>query len=205
MSMTASGVVELLNSKKIVDSLLKYFNPEIFKRYIPILKTISEQGKKTLTQGQVDDLFKIMKTSHESETQLIYEIIVSISEFISVDALDNIYVDIEKNIDINCESSIKFVRDFTIKAIQNFNTNKNKGFLNALIGRKKSSSKFGYYGLDLLFREIQDGTGRVQSKNIAFVITNMGLIFMNEYFHHERITYMQQCIANIDKSTENLI
>ena len=42
----------------------------------------------------MDDLFKIMKTSHESETQLIYEIIVSISEFISVDALDNIYTDI---------------------------------------------------------------------------------------------------------------
>jgi len=42
------------------------------------------------------------------------------------------------------------VRDFTIKAIQNFNTNKNKGFLSSLIGIKKNSSKFGYYGLDLL-------------------------------------------------------
>ena len=77
-------VVELLNSRKIVDSLLKSFNPEIFKRYIPILKVISEHTKKTLTQGQVDDLFKIMRTSHDSEINIIYEIIVSISEFINV-------------------------------------------------------------------------------------------------------------------------
>lgn len=48
---------------------------------------------------------------------LIYEIIVSISEFISIDTLDNIYIDIEKNIDINSETGVKFVRDFTIKAI----------------------------------------------------------------------------------------
>ena len=158
-----------------------------------------------MTQGQVDDLFKIMKTSHESETQLIYEIIVSISEFINIDALDSIYTDIEKNIDINCEASIKFVRDFTIKAIQNFNTNKNKGFFNSLIGRKKSSSKYGYYGLDLLFKEMQDGSGKVQPKNVPFVISNIGNIFLNDFFHHERISYMQQCIGNIEKSTTNII
>lgn len=179
LNLPIATVVELLNSKKIVDSLLKSFNPEIFKRYIPILKVISEHTKKTLTQGQVDDLFKIMRTSHDSEINIIYEIIVSISEFISVETLDNIYADIEKTTDINCENSIKFVRDFTIKAIQNFNINKNRGFFNALIGRKKNSSKFGYYGLDLFFKEMQDASGKILPRNIAFVITNMGIIFMN--------------------------
>lgn len=91
------------------------------------------------------------------------------------------------------------MRDFTIKAIQNFNTNKNKGFFSALIGRKKNSSKFGYYGLDLLFKQIQDGVGKIDPKNIAFVISNIGVIFSNESFHQERMIYMQTCIANIDK------
>lgn len=95
---------------------------------------------------------------------------------------------------------MKFVREFTIKAIYNYNTNKNKGFLNALIGRKKNSSKFGYYGLDLLCREIMDGKGKVLPKHIAFAIANIGLIFEQDFFQHERMNYMQNCIANIEKS-----
>lgn len=70
-------------------------------------------------------------------------------------------MEIEKNIDINNENGIKFVKDFTIKAIKNYNCSKSKGFLSVLIGRKKNSGKFGYYGLDMFAREIMDANGKI--------------------------------------------
>lgn len=47
---------------------------------------------------------------------------------------------------------------------------------------------------------MQDGRGKITSKNIACVVTNIGTIFENEVFHHERLRYMQDCVTNIDKS-----
>lgn len=100
-----------------------------------------------------------------------------------VDILDNIYSDIEKNIDINSENSLKFIRDFTIKAIQNFNNSKNKGFLN-IFGKKKCSNKYGYYGLNLFWKEIEDQEGKILPNNVPLVINNISFIFENESFHH---------------------
>ena len=81
-----------------------------------------------------------------------------------------------------------------------FNNNKNKGFLSSLMGRKKNSSKYGYYGLNLFYKEILDKGGRIVPKNIALVITNIGLIFSNEAFQHERYAYLQLLMTNINKS-----
>lgn len=144
-----------------------------------------------------------MESRHESETPLIHDIIVSISEFIGVEVLDQIFMDIEKKIDFNSEAGIKFIRDFTVSAIENFNTHKNKGFLNALMGRKKSSSKYGYYGLNLFWKEIQDRTGIILPKNITLVISNIGAIFSHDVFHHERFPYLQLCLQNINKSSHS--
>ena len=85
-------------------------------------------------------------------------------------------MDIEKNIDINSENGIKFIKEFTIKAINNFNSNKSKGFFSGLLGRKKCSGKFGYYGLNLFVKEIMDIGGNIRPTNIAFVINNIGSI-----------------------------
>ena len=204
-SLTVNLISESLAKANVLDSLLKQFNPEIFKRFIPILNIMSEHVKRPLTQGHVDELFRLMETRHESETALIHEIIVSISEFIGIEALDQIYIDIEKKIDINSEAGVKFIRDFTINAIENFNANKNKGFFNSLMGRKKSSNKYGYYGLNLFWKEIQDKGGRIEPKNIILVISNIGNIFTHEIFQHERLSYLHSCLTNIQKSTNLVI
>ena len=67
------------------------------------------------------------------------------------------------------------------------------------MGRKKSSSKYGYYGLNLFWKEIQD-KGCINPNNIVLVITNIGIIFTHEIFQHERLTYLQNCLQNIQKS-----
>ena len=67
VSITVPLLIDVIHRKNIVDELLRYFNPEIFKRYVPILKIISESNKKSLNQNQIDTLFKILKGCHESE------------------------------------------------------------------------------------------------------------------------------------------
>ena len=64
------------------------------------------------------------------------------------------------------------------------NSSRNRGLLGMFTSKKKCSSQYQYYGLDLFFREIQDGKGRVQPKNILLVIDNIGVIFSKESFHH---------------------
>lgn len=45
------------------------------------------------------------------------------------------------------------------------------------MGKKKSSSKYGYYGLNLFWKEMQDNIGHVSTNYLIFVINNMGIIF----------------------------
>jgi hypothetical protein len=51
--------------------------------------------------------------------------------------------------------------------------------LSSILGRKKNSGKFGYYGLDLFGREVMDNGGRIESRNIGLVVANIGEIFRN--------------------------
>lgn len=59
-SLPVNIISEQLVKENVVDYLLKYFNPEIFKRYIPILSITSDNVKKALSQKHVDELFKLM-------------------------------------------------------------------------------------------------------------------------------------------------
>ena len=67
-----------------------------------------------------------------------------------------------------------------------------------LTGKKKNSTRYGYYGLNLFYQEIDDN-GRVEPENVIFVIGKIGNIFEKESFHHERFTYMAICLQSIEK------
>lgn len=54
---------------------------------------------------------------------------------------------------------MKFIKTFTIKAVDNLS--KEKSILSGFFGRKKGgSSKYGYYGLNILYKESHDD-GRI--------------------------------------------
>ncbi len=54
---------------------------------------------------------------------------------------------------------MKFIKTFTIKAVENLS--KEKSILSGFFGRKKGgSSKYGYYGLNILYTESHDD-GRI--------------------------------------------
>ena len=88
------------------------------------------------------------------------------SEFIQVDSLDFIYNEILKN-NLNNEQTMRFIKNFTINAIANHS--QQKSFLSSFFKKTKNSSKYGYYGLDLFFKEIQeDGCLNKQNSLLAF-------------------------------------
>lgn len=49
---------------------------------------------------------------------------------------------------------MNFIKTFTLKAIENLS--KEKSILSGWFGKKKGSSKYGYYGLNMLFKESLD-------------------------------------------------
>lgn len=112
--LSATKVVEQLMRRQVLEALLNLnnFNSEILKRYIPIVQAMTQNYsiKKYFSNVHIDLLFHLMKTRHESEANLIQEIIVNISEFISLDLLDYIFHKIEQQGDLNSEASIKFIR-----------------------------------------------------------------------------------------------
>ncbi len=65
----------------------------------------------------------------------------------------------------------------------------------------------GSVSLNALFNNRQDegAISNLSVENIAFAIYNIGIIFQNEAFHHERLGYMQTCINNIEKSKTIII
>lgn len=130
-------------------------------------------------------------TRHESEVSIIYEIICSLAEFIQVDVLDTIYAEIIKN-SINNEQTLKLIKNFTIKAI--INHSKQKSFLSTFFKRSKNSGKYGYYGLDLFFKEIQDD-GAIIKANITLIFEMIKEMFGYELFHGERMNYISTCIG----------
>ena len=66
----------------------------------------------------------------------------------------------------NQEQTIQLLKNFTINAILNYS--RQKSFFAALFKKSKNSSKYGYYGLDLFFKEIQD-EGIITTNNIGLV------------------------------------
>jgi len=54
-----------------------------------------------------------------------------------------------------------------------------KSFFSSLFGRKSTSDKYGYYGLNLLWREAQD-QGRINEKYISNAIDMIKFMFADE-------------------------
>jgi len=67
-----------------------------------------------------------------------------------------------------------------------------------LFRRRKNSSKYGYYGLDLFFKEIQDD-GSILPVNIPMIFDNVKEIFTVEIFQGERINYLTVCLGWLEK------
>lgn len=80
---------------------------------------------------------------------MIFDIISDICEFAPISLLDNVYAEICK-IDVNSIQTIKFIKTFTMKAVENLS--KEKSMWSGFFGKKKGSSKYGYYGLNLLYK-----------------------------------------------------
>lgn len=55
---------------------------------------------------------------------------------------------------LNNEQTLRLIKNFTINAINNHS--KQKSFFSSFFKKTKNSSKYGYYGLDLIFKELQD-------------------------------------------------
>lgn len=59
---------------------------------------------------------------------------------------------------------MKFIKTFTIKAVENLS--KEKTILGGFFGRKKGgSSKYGFYGLNILYKESHDD-GRITREKV---------------------------------------
>lgn len=116
---------------------------------------------------------RIASNRHESEVVIIQEIIYSLCEFIQVDALDGVYSEIMKS-NINAEQTIKFIKNFTINAISNYS--QQKSFFATFFRKGKCSSKYGYYGLDLFLKEIQDD-GQLTKSNVPIAIDAVRVFF----------------------------
>jgi hypothetical protein len=43
-----------------------------------------------------------------------------------------------------------------------------------------------------------DGSGKINSNNVIFAISNIGIILKNEFFIQERVKYLDKCINNIN-------
>jgi hypothetical protein len=86
---------------------------------------------------------------HESEVNVIFDIVCLLAEFVQIDALDTMYQEILKH-NINQEQTIQLIKNFTINAIVNYS--QQSSFLAVLFRKRKNSSKYGYYGLDLFFK-----------------------------------------------------
>lgn len=97
---------------------------------------------------------------------------------------------------INNEQTIALLKNFTINATTNHS--KQKSFFSSLFRRHKNSSKHGYYGLDLFFKEIQDD-GSLKKELIPLVFETVKEIFLVEIFQGERINYMNTCIGWLEK------
>lgn len=82
---------------------------------------------------------------------MIYNVISEIANFASSDLLDHIFTEILR-LKMN-ELTISLIKEFTIKAIDNLS--KQSSFF-GFIRKKKCSSKYDYYGANLLWKEIQD-------------------------------------------------
>ena len=108
---------------------------------------------------------RLTKNRHESEVSVIHEIVCLFAEFIQVDALDFMYGEILKN-PINSEQNIQLIKQFTINAISNHS--KQKSIFSTFFRKTKNSSKYGFYGLDLLFKELQDD-GAITKANLPIV------------------------------------
>lgn len=94
------------------------------------------------------------------------------------------------------EFTINLIKEFTIKAIDNFS--KQSSFF-GFIRRKKCSSKYDYYGANILWKEIQDDGG-LDVKLIPVALDALKTIFSSESFKNVRDAYMAQCLENIQKS-----
>jgi hypothetical protein len=105
----------------------------------------------------------------------IYDIICGLAEYIQTDALDSIFAEICK-IDINNERILKFIKNFTINAIVNYS--KQKSFFSSFFKKNKASSKYGYYGLELFYKEMQD-QGKI-NKNLIGLVLEM----LRDFFSH---------------------
>jgi len=68
-----------------------------------------------------------------------------------------------------------------------------------LLRRKKSSSKYDYYGLNVLWKEIQDD-GALDASLIPVAQEALKAIFSNESFKGLRDTYLGLCLDNIKKN-----
>lgn len=91
--------------------------------------------------------------------------------------------------------TINFLRDFSINAIDNIS--KQSSFL-GFLRRKKASSRHDYYGLNHLWKEIQDD-GNLEPKLIPTAIDAMRAMFSSESFKGLRDLYIGNCLENIKK------
>lgn len=83
--------LSLLKSSEFFDSLLnkKTFNPEIFKRSVPILKFLSE--KRSFGNTEIKHIFAIAEGKHESDKRLIYDTVSELAAFSPMDILDSLW------------------------------------------------------------------------------------------------------------------
>jgi hypothetical protein len=88
------------------------------------------------------------------------------------------------------------LKDFTINAI--LNHSKQKSLIATLLRRAKNSSKYGYYGLDLFFKEVQDD-GAISPHNMPLVFETIKEFFTVETFQGERINYLNTCIGWLER------
>ena len=98
---------------------------------------------------------------------------------------------------INSDQTIQLLKKFTINAIINYSHQ--KSFLSSLFRRNKNSGKYGYYGLDLLFKEVQD-EGVIAKGSIGLVFETVKEIFMVEIFQAERVNYLTTCIGWLERT-----
>lgn len=91
-----------------------------------------------------------------------------------MESLDSIYAEIIKNSNINNEQTLKFIKNFTINSIANYS--QQKSFLASFFKKTKNSGKYGYFGLDLFFKELQDD-GCFSKQNCLLVFEMIKEIF----------------------------
>ena len=90
---------------------------ELIKRSAEIFVYLAKH--KVLNEAMLADLWNCQQNKHEEIVKEVYEVIISITEHLSLKSIKFLYDQIDKNILVNCnKKTLEFMHDFTLKAFE---------------------------------------------------------------------------------------